>query len=255
MKILIFVPGYLSSKTCFSTGDTYLDIYKYAVKNGYKFVYVPIPNNNYGDIGNTTLDDCLEYVLRKYNRICIEEKYSDEDEITLVGHSMGGLIVSKLTTNEYVSKLERIPDCVRLINPALSPITSRSNTALGTLLSFIPDSILGVPMVPLSVAGRDVLYPGSMPVSPGVKLLLASSLLRTTGKLLTNNTKWTLKPDTRILGRMRIIQCKDDQLVSFDNISDHAHKYDIQMIVIPKGYHEFFDEAVLKATFEGRKNP
>jgi alpha-beta hydrolase superfamily lysophospholipase len=247
MKVIIFVPGYLTSQTCSSVGDTYLDIYKYAIKNGYDFVYVPIPNNNYGDVGNTTLDDCLEWVLQKYNHICNEKKPS---QITLVGHSMGGLIVSKLVTKEYFSKLQRIPDVVRIINPAIGPRTSPMITAVGTLLSFIPQSVLGLPVVPLSVAEPGDLYPGSMQSSPGVKLLLGSSLLRTTGKLFVNNTKWTLEPDSHIRKCMKIIQCKDDKLVSFDNTRDHANEYKLEMVIIPKGYHELFDEAVLTATFE-----
>ena len=247
MKLIIFVPGYLTSQTCSSEGDTYFDIYKYAIKNGYGFVYVPIPNNNYGDIGNTTLDDCLDYVLQKYNHICIEKNFS---QITLVGHSMGGLIVSKLVTNEYLSKLKRIPDFVRIVNPAIGPVTSPMITTLGTILSFVPDSILGVPIVPLSAAERGVLYPGSMQSSPGVKLLLGSSLLRTTGKLLVNNTKWTLKPDSGIRKHIKIIQCEDDKMVSFDKTRDHAKEYNLEMAVIKGGYHEFFDEAVLSAMFE-----
>jgi hypothetical protein len=247
MKVIIFVPGYLTSQTCSSAGDTYLDIYKYAMKNGYDFVYIPIPNNNYGDVGNTTLDDCLDYVLQQYNHICNEKT---SDQITLVGHSMGGLIVSKLVTKEYLLKLQRIPDVVRIINPAIGPTTSPIITTLGTLLSFVPQSVLGVPIVPLPVAEPGVLYPGSMQSSPGVKLLLGSSLLRTTGKLLVNNTKWTLEPDSVIRKCMKIIQCKDDKMVSFDNTRDHAHEYKLQMVVIPNGYHALFDESLLTATFE-----
>ena len=247
MKLIIFVPGYLTSQTCSSAGDTYLDIYKYAMKNGYDFVYIPIPNNNYGDVGNTTLDDCLGYVLQQYNHICNEKT---SGQITLVGHSMGGLIVSKLVTKEYLSKLQRIPDVVRIINPAIGPTTSPIITTLGTLLSFVPQSLLGVPIVPLPVAEPGVLYPGSMQSSPGVKLLLGSSLLRTTGKLLVNNTKWTLEPDSGIRNRMKIIQCKDDKMVSFENTRDHASEYHVKMVVIPNGYHALFDESLLTATFE-----
>jgi hypothetical protein len=249
MKVIIFVPGYVTSQTCSFAGDTYLDIYKYALKTGYEFVYLPIPNNNYGDVGNTTLDDCVADVLSMYNKICVERNFQKEDTITLAGHSMGGLIVSKLVTGEYITKLKRLPELVRMINPALGPICSRSTAALGTLLSFLPESVLGFPTVPIPIAGRDGLYPGSRQVSTPVKPLLAMSLLRTTGKLLVNNTTWVLKPDINIRERLTIVQCVGDKLVSYEDARDHANQYQITLIAIPDGYHEWFDDVVLAATF------
>jgi hypothetical protein len=250
MQIIMFVPGYLTSKTCSSVGDSYLDIYKYAVNECYDFVYLPIPNNNYGDVGNASLDDCLAYVLKEYNEICVEKKLSTDDSITLVGHSMGGLIVSKLVTDEYLCQLKCIPHSIRLINPAIGPITSLSTTVLGTVLSFLPESVLRIPIVPLPVVERNILYPGSMPSSPGMKVLLGSSLLQTTGKLLVNNKKWILKPERNICEHIRIIQCKDDKLVSFEDTCNHANEYNIQMKVLSSEYHAFFDKALLTAVFE-----
>ena len=250
MKIIIFVPGYLTSQTCSSVGDSYLDVYKYAVNECYELVYVPIPNNNYGDVGNATLDDCLAHVLKEYNKICVERKLSQDDSITLVGHSMGGLIVSKLITEEYLRQLKCVPNCVRLINPAIGPSTSLCNAVLGTVLSYVPESVLGLPIVPLPLVERNALYPGSMPSAPVVKVLLGSSLLRTTGKLLVNNKKWMLEPETNIREHIRIIQCKDDKVVSFEDTCDHANEYNVQMTVIPSKYHAFFDDALLSACFE-----
>ena len=71
MRIIIFIPGYLTSQTCLHNGDQYIDVARYIGRhNSAEFIYVPIPNNNYGDLGNTTIDHSLDHVIRMYNQAC-----------------------------------------------------------------------------------------------------------------------------------------------------------------------------------------
>jgi len=170
MHVIVFVPGYLTSKTCSSAGDTYVDLHTHASKHGFEFIYIPMPNNNYGDLGNVTIDDCVDYVLSRYNTICDTRHVSDT--IILAGHSMGGMIISRLLTSTFSQKLRRLPDFVRLINPAISPDTTIPQSVLSTLLAFVPHSLQGLAAFPLPVAERNTLYPGSPPYSPMVKPVL-----------------------------------------------------------------------------------
>ena len=147
MNHIVFVPGFLTSQTCSSIGDTYRAIYTYALEHHFPFWYVPLPNNNYGDLGNTTVEDCLDTVIHRYNELCAS--VGAEDTILLIGHSMGGLLVSRMMTDTHHTRLTRLPDLVRLLNPALRTHTSWTSALLGTVLSFLPETVLGTILTPV----------------------------------------------------------------------------------------------------------
>ena len=251
MKYMLFVPGFLTAQTCSSRGDTYFDVYTYAIAHGFEFMYMPIPNNNYGDLGNTTMEDCLDNVLGQYNTIC-HTTIGPTDTIMFVGHSMGGMIISRLVTSAYSDKLKRRPDSVRLLNPAIGKHLSWAEVITGTLLSFVP-KLTGLAIVPVPIADRETLYPASLPLSPGCKLLLGTSLLQTMGKLLVNNRQWVLQPDDGMC-EIRIVQCRGDRVVSYPDTRAHAKAYShsIQFVTIASDYHEYFDADILDTLFGGR---
>jgi predicted alpha/beta hydrolase family esterase len=250
MKLVIFVPGYLTSQTCFSVGDTYLDCAEYARAYGFQFEYVPMPNNNYGDRGNTTMDDCLDHVVDQYNNICINRIVGPDDTIILAGHSMGGLIVSKLLTASHLSKIRRRPDFVRLVNPAFEPTSSLIRRATALCVSFLPEVILGSLVLPIPIAAKGMLFPGSQPQVLIVKQILAISLLGKTGLLFTDNTQWDLTPEVGMRTNMVIIACKDDPLTAFKASEKYADTYNIRFTEGPRGFHEYFNEVTMAAFFD-----
>ena len=249
MKVLIFVPGYLTAPTCSSRGDTYLAIYKHACKYGFEFIYTPIPNNNYGDLGNITLNECVANVVAQYNDICETRNIGPTDTLVLFGHSMGGLIVSKMVTSTLLHKLKRRPDAVRLINPAITINLSWANSVLGTLSTLLPNSILSLPVLPIPVAERDWLFKGSSPYAPGVKPLLLSTMLQAQGGLLMNNRTWCLSPDDALREHITIVQCSEDKVVSSEGARMHADAHNIHFVAISGGWHQYFDRSVLTALF------
>ena len=251
MKLIIFVPGYLATQTCSFQGDSYLDVYRYALARGFEFAYTPMPNNNYGDRGNATMDDCLDNVVGQYNEICVKRNLGPTDTLILVGHSMGGLVVSRLVTSAYSTKLNRLPDSVRLVNPAIRPIFNWFEGGLGTLLSFVPQSILGLPLIALKVVEGNTLFPGSLSIFPYVKPLLGWSIGRATGAFWVNNQTWGLRPDDGVCDHITIIQCTGDRIVSCEGARAHANRYGIKFVVLSQEYHAYFDAVALAAVFDG----
>ena len=133
--VVVFIPGYATSATAGSTGDNYVSIERHVRECGADFEYVPLPNNNYGDIGNTTIDECVDHAVEQYNRIC--SKSSKDDTIILAGHSMGGLIVTRIISALRIELLARRPDRVWLIKPALNTNLTLIARVAATLLSYL----------------------------------------------------------------------------------------------------------------------
>jgi hypothetical protein len=249
MNHIVFVPGLSTSQTCSSIGDTYFDIYTYALENHYKFWYIPLHNNNYGDIGNITVDDCLETVIHRYNELC--SSIGTDDTILLAGHSMGGLLISKMMTDMHHMKLTRLPNLVRLLNTAFRIRTSWMNAFLITVVSFLPEAVLGTIIAPLPRVRKNMLYPGSPNAVPIMKPLLAVSIQRRTGGLLLLNDTWNLQPAPALRERIVLVHCEADSLTSFAETDLHATRYHLKMIRVSSPYHQYFDAHILGALFKG----
>jgi pimeloyl-ACP methyl ester carboxylesterase len=237
---MIFVPGYHTSRTCTSVGDTYLNIANYVQEHGLEFRYVPMPNNNYGDIGHTTLDSCVEHVVHVYNQICNER---DWGTIILAGHSMGGLLVTRMISTSYCRQLMRVPDRVCVINPAYRAVLPVWGVFVATFLSYLPESILGHISLPLPISTKGALYPSSPTMSPVAKPMLLLSMLQATGRLLAHNKTWDLVPDERI--HLTILACRGDTLADFVSSRQYAEMYDARFIAISSDFHEYFDDKIL----------
>lgn len=245
MKLFVFIPGYITSHTYTLAGDTYVDIADRVRKEGFDFAYISLPNNNYGDRGNATLDEYLEHVVTRYNSICSKANVGPEDTIVLAGHSMGGLLVAKLITAIYLAKLDPQPNYVRVINPAIFPIVSWHLRVVATMLSFLPDVLLRTLAAPVSISTKDALFPGSLAQSPVVKLLLASSVARKTGSLFLNNETWDLTPAASLTVRIKVIACQGDPVASFEEARAYADRFKIALVSLPLDYHEYFDNTVM----------
>jgi hypothetical protein len=249
MNIMIFIPGYYTTQNCLSVGDSYVTLSVYATEHDFEFIHIPLPNNNYGDIGNTTVGNCLEHVLRQYNMICDERNFSATDNVILAGHSMGGLIVSRLMTSTYVTKLRRLPSVVRMYNPAIGVVSTLLESILATLMSFVPSIVLETLPIPLPIAAKNELFLSSLQISPLVKPALIMSIFQTTGKLLMNNTTWDLTPDASIRDHITIIACTGDKVVSYEDTFKHASKNKINLITFKRTYHSDCDDTILSVLF------
>lgn len=248
MKLFIFVPGYMTSHGCNVQGDTYVDIHKAATDHGFEFTYISIPNNNRGDLGNITMDECLAYVVRQYNMICT--KLCPDDTVILTGHSMGGLLVAKMITETCLTSLTRAPDFVRLINPVFGPVLSWAEWVAGTVFSFLPDMVLRILVLPLPIAGQGFLYPESPAYSPAIKQCLCISMLRKTGAIfVVSDSKWDLTPSVTMVDRTSVITCQGDRLTSYESSCAYAKRVCIDIVSLPLAYHEYFEKTVLTALF------
>lgn len=247
MKYLFLVPGYITSQKCTSEGDTYFEIAKAACAKGYQFVYIPIPNNNFGDIGNTTLEMCLDHVVLRYNVLCTELNISTDDTVLLAGHSMGGLLVARAVTDAVIGRLVRLPDVVRILNPAFSIGAAWYLRSLVTLLSFMPETLFATLSISARVCGKNTLYPGSPDLSTACKQLLATSLASHTGTLLFNNKPWKLTPDTSMKERITIIACAGDAIVQMSGITTYCKNNTVPLVLLSLEYHEYFPIVLLDA--------
>ena len=249
MKLMIFVPGYTSDKTCVFDGDAYFAIYNYAIAHDFEFAYVPLPNNNFGDVGNVTLEDCLQHTLRTYDSICRKRNVSRADTIVLAGHSMGGLIVARMITDAYISRMIHRPTYVRMIHPAIQPAVGPSNMVLATVCSLVPHSVLATLPLPITISEKEMLYPGSLSGSPAIKQVLSISILSATGVLLLNNNKWGIVPNLEVRPSITIIAAEQDSVVLFKGIMSYVNLYNVKIVTIHSKYHAHFDTTVLDAIF------
>ena len=246
-KYVIFIPGYLTTQGCSHPGDTYRDVARGFQRRGFEFLYLPLPNSNDGDRGNSTLEDHLEHVIQRYNQLCEEYRIGSEDFLVLAGHSMGGLLTAKLLTSTYLDQLLRPPNCVRLLNPVFRTRLSFPRRLLSTLCSFLPDFVLRTLAVPLPIATREILFPGSLAQSPVAKPLLGGSVLRATNGLLCNNRPWGLRPEDTMRNVTRVVTCRGDRLASFEASEAYAEQFEIELVALPLNDHESFGETVLAA--------
>jgi predicted alpha/beta hydrolase family esterase len=231
-------------------GDTYVDVRRYVTNHaGAKFVYVPIPNNNSGDLGNTTIEECVDYVVHQYNQIC--RNHDIQDTIILAGHSMGGIVVTRMISGSCIQRLYRRPDFVRLVNPALHvPLTVPVRLVTTICHYFVPTGICSYVSMPSPISKRNQLYPKSPAVAHAVKPLLLLSALSGTGRLYFNNHMLDLEPDVDMCARIIIIACRDDPLGTFGHLRLVASKYNIRIVTVASGYHTFFDNTVMTSFFD-----
>jgi hypothetical protein len=249
MNLVIFIPGYLTTQTCEYPGDTYVDLARYIRRRERtEFVYVPIPNNNYADLGNTTMDDCLEYVIRQYNRICADR--DQQDTIILAGHSMGGVLIARMLTISMITRLHRRPRFVRLLNPSLHPIVPITGRILSMILSRLPTLVLDYVIGPVSIASDAELYPASPRVIRYSKLRLIQSLLGVTGELWPTTNAWDLTPDPGMCPDICMIVCSRDRLVSAEHTRLFSNIHRIRVVTVASGYHEYFDNTMMYSFFD-----
>ena len=243
-QLIVFVPGYLTSAECASTHDTYHAFETSASARSVTLRYVSFPNNNRGDHGNTTVDACLEYAIATYNVICDDNK---DHAIILAGHSMGGLIVLRMISSEFVGRLSRTPIGVRVVNPCIrtsSKIPVYLKMA-STVYSFVPDAIKRVLSLPIPICEEGAMYPGSPCYNHNVKQRLISSVLQRTGGLYINNDAWNISPSPALIECTLIIQCTGDTVVCASSSATYAKLSKVRFINIESRYHEFFDDELL----------
>jgi hypothetical protein len=242
MRLLVFIPGYMTSAECTSTHDTYHAIMVSSLEHKVPMHYISMPNNNYGDSGNTTIDACLEYAIVAYNKICDANTNQD---ILLAGHSMGGFLALRMVSTEVAHRLRRPPVNVRVINPGIYPSMTNLNRLLGTMLSFLPEMLLRLLSIPGTVAEYSALYPESPCMDHNIKQRLAVSFLQRTCGAYVHNDTWNITPAPSLIRCIRVIQCMGDTIVSPIRSSDYARTYNVEFVPVYSNYHELLDDKII----------
>jgi hypothetical protein len=248
--VVLFVPGYATSKDCRSITDTYVQLADFVQSRQCDFEYLSMPNNNYGDIGNVDLDDLVEYVIQRYNEVCSSVLYRRRP-IVLVGHSMGGLLVARMLSQEVIDRLCRLPTHVRLINPAIGAIVP---TLVSTVVATVPDTLLRLMLLPGHLASN-ALYPRSLPLQQWVKPRLLVSILRRTGRLYWWNDAWTLDVGINLRAVTRIILCMGDTVCDATQSILYARQQCVDVVELESAYHAFFDTSLLTAVWDLVNSP
>ena len=238
--VMLFVPGYLTG----TASQHYREVVSACRDRNYDFEYIGVQNNNFGDIGNTTMDECLNSTIERYNILC---KAYEGYKIILSGHSMGGLLVLRMISTAMASRLHHKPTYVRVIAPAIGPFAPVFSS---TLASLLPTLLIRMVAVSLPIAGPGMLYPNSPDTRNSTKQRLAVSLLRKTNTLYFNNDPWDLEPVADVGHMTTIVHCIGDQITSAVASRDHAHKYKVRFVGLSGPYHHHFDTAMLTAIWE-----
>jgi hypothetical protein len=238
--VLFFVPGYMTGTSTQSYDEI---VVRAARERNWGVEYMAMPNNNSGDVGNTTMDHCLEYIIRRYNMLEKLKAYADAD-IVLAGHAMGGLLVLRLMSDEVGHRLHRKPVCVRVLNPIITPIITTPLRVVSTILSFFP-SIVRLLSLPVPVASPGELYPDSPDFSPSVKQVLSLSLMRHTGSLYLHNTTWDLMPFKNARNLITVFHNIDDNLSDINGSREYCMDNRVPLIEIDSRYHEYFEDNVI----------
>ena len=246
--VFIFVAGYLTSNECASSIDTYNAVARAALDRGHTMKYITFPNNNTGDLGNTTVDTCLEHATMAYNSIC-DDLGHQECTIVLAGHSMGGLLVARMISMEYIHHLHRLPTYVRMINPAIRPTVNTLSKILSTFMSYAPELVKRTLSIPSPVAEDSALYPNSPCYYPLTKPRLVLSMLQRTNALYRNNTPWNLIMDTTLSTRTRVIHCTGDTLTCAGASAQYATLSQACFVPHDCAYHQHFTDDLLQQVF------
>ena len=233
--VLIFVPGYLTG----TASQNYKEVVWSCQERNCDFEYIGVQNNNFGDIGNTTMEECLEFVIERYNTLC---KAYEGYKIILGGHSMGGLLVLRMVSTAVSSRLHRKPAYVRVIAPAIGPVAPVFPSTIAALL---PTRLVRMVTVSLPIAGPGMLYPNSPELRNCTKQMLAISLLRKTNTLYFTNDPWDLEPMAAVCHTTTIVHCIGDQITSAVASRVHAHKYNVRFVGLGGPYHQHFDTVLL----------
>jgi hypothetical protein len=236
--VLFFVPGYLTG----TATQSYNDVVRAAKSRNWAFEYITLPNNNSGDLGNTTMEHCLEYIVRQYNML--ESNLYTGAEIILAGHDLGGLLVLRLMSEAVGHLLIRKPSYVRVINPTITPIIPKYIKVLGTVLSFFP-SIVRLLCLPVPVASYGVFYHTSPDFSPAVKQVLSLSLLCHTGSLYMHNTTWDLMPFINARKLIKVYQSKNNRMVDIYGVREYCQDNRVPLIEIDSIYHQHTEDDVI----------
>ena len=236
--VLFFIPGYLTG----TAAQSYNDLVVRPRSRNWDVEYFTIPNNNSGDIGNTTMEHCLEYIIRHYNML--ESKFYADADIILVGHGMGGLLVLRMMSEVVGHMISRKPSCVRVINPTIKPIIPRHVRLFWTVLSLFP-SIVRYLCLPIQVASYGAFYHGSPDFSPAVKQMLSISLLCHTGSLYLHNTTWDLMPFLNARKVIEVYQSTNNRVVDVRSVREYCLDNRVPLIEIDSTYHQHVKDDVI----------
>ena len=192
-----------------------------------------------------------EHSIEQYNDICASYDLKAEDSIVLAGHSMGGLLTAKMITQDCIHLMDIRPTHIRLLCPAVASELSWTESFMASLLALLPESVTGMIPLPLNVAESGQLWPRSPPLTPNVKQLLASTILRATNCLLFGNAPWDLTPDPDIIPVTEVIASKGDSVVDTRKIRQYTQRHKISYLEDDRHYHEHFDSRMISTIFSG----